>query len=404
MFKSDESINVLIGKNISRTSNVQITDRSATATYIANGEIVVLDETDAVLAPGDTYSDSKYIRIAQGRGATEPLNFSLRIDGAGVTKFSGASYSAAREQITSIGYNGTSGSIDAINANDYKVSVIYKHNKDMWSEQLNKRVYRYTSDLTATQQEIAADLTKQIVADPFKAVIAERLVAGTGATPNAGNYTFTNGSTTITMPLGALSVGAIVRVGITTTSAAYVVVATPTATSAVLDVAYQGATATLAAVAIQTVAIATAWGIRLTGAAIPFEVGLYKYLKAIFEVKIANFGNTPVTTSQESNKGIGAWQSVAELEWFAYGFDGITNRIGHPVPAGRTDVVSGANYDVITIEWANTHKSYPVSGVKPAKNLLYIFIVDGAAQTTNVLAQLNPWMASVPGAFDTVTV
>ncbi len=404
MFKSDESINVLIGKNISRTSNVQITDRSATATYIANGEIVVLDETDAVLAPGDTYSDSKYIRIAQGRGATEPLNFSLRIDGAGVTKFSGASYSAAQEQITSIGYNGTSGSIDAINANDYKVSVIYKHNKDMWSEQLNKRVYRYTSDLTATQQEIAADLTKQIVADPFKAVIAERLVDGT-FTALSNNATVTNGATLVTSNAHGLSVGSVVRIdGTTGTTPAYVVASVPTANTFHLDVPYQGASGTVLAANIGAMSAITAWGIRLTGAAIPFEVGLYKYLKAIFEVKITNFGNTPVTTSQESNKGIGAWQSVAELEWFAYGFDGITNRIGHPVPAGRTDVVSGANYDVITIEWVNTHKSYPVSGVKPAKNLLYIFIVENAAQTTDVLAQLNPWMASVPGAFATVTV
>jgi hypothetical protein len=403
MFKSDQTINVLIGKNIARTTNVQISNKTA-STYIANGEIVVLNELDGVLNPGDTYSDSKYIRIVQGRGVNEPLNFSLRIDGAGVLKYSGASYTASQEQISYIGYNGTSGSIDAINGNDYKLSIVYKHNKDMWSEQLNKRVYRYTSDSTATQAEVATEFTKLIIDDSFNLVTPERVVAGTVSTPTGGNYVFTQGSKTITMPSGALTAGTVLRVGTTTTSPVYIVTATPTATTAVLDVPYQGPSATITHLNLQIVSAPTSWGIKLTSKPLDFEVGMFKYLKVIFEPILSNFGSTSLTTTQNSNKGIGEWQSVAELEWFAYGFDGITNRIGHPIPAGRSDVIQGANYDVITIEWVNKHKQYAVSGDKPARNLLYLFIVDGASQTTNVLAQLNPWMASVPGSFATVTV
>jgi hypothetical protein len=403
MFKSDQTINVLIGKNIARTSNVQITNKSA-ANYIANGEIVVLDELDRVLNPGSTYSDSKYIRIVQGRGPNEPLNFSLRIDGSGVIKYSGASYTASQEQISYIGFNGVSGSIDAINSNDYKLSIVYKHNKDMWSEQLNKRVYRYTSDSTATQAEIATEFTKLIINDSFNLVTPERVVAGAGVTPAAGTYTFTQGSKNVTMPSAtALTVGTVLRVGTTTTSPVYIV-ANVIGTTAVLDVPYQGPSVNIAAANLQTVAAPTAWGIKLTSKPLDFEVGMFKYLKVIFEPLLSNFGSTNLTTAQNSSKGIGEWQSVAELEWFAYGFDGITNRIGHPVPAGRSDVVQNANYDVITIEWVNKHKQYAVSGDKPARNLLYIFIEDNAAQTSAVLAQLNPWMASVPGNFATVTV
>src|SRR6056297_1551278 len=61
---------VLIGKLIDRTSSVQITDPTTTATYIAEGEAVVLDKDKNLLSAGAVISDTDTIYIAVGTGDT----------------------------------------------------------------------------------------------------------------------------------------------------------------------------------------------------------------------------------------------------------------------------------------------------------------------------------------------
>jgi len=78
-FDNEEDVEVLIGKDIARTASVQITDPATVATYIADGEILILDQNDAPLTPGDTVLDSPTIKIVQGRGTVqERLLFSQK--------------------------------------------------------------------------------------------------------------------------------------------------------------------------------------------------------------------------------------------------------------------------------------------------------------------------------------
>ena len=102
--------------------------------------------------------------------------------------------------------------------------------------------------------------------------------------------------------------------------------------------------------------------------------------------------------------GRGTFEQIAELEYFAQGFDGIIDRVGDSSPALRVDATDGETYDVLGIKWFDTSDQNIISGTKPSANECLIALPDGAAQMTNLLAQLNPWMASLPRAFNAVVV
>jgi hypothetical protein len=401
MFTSKNTINTLIGKSIARTSSVQITDPSATSTYIADGEIVVLDENDAPIA-APTLSTSRYIKLVQRSG--DDLVFSARIDGANVFRYTGKAYSAPREQVSYVGFNGTTGDIQAISLNNYKLTLSYKHDKDKYSEQLNYKSYFYLAPNSVTSSMVAAEFTYQIANDVSADVIAERVAAGTGATPGAGNYVFVKGSNVITMPTSALAAGDIVRVGTTATDAVYIVTEVLTTTTAKLDVAFQGTSVTLAAAAIETVASVTAWGIKLTGRPLVFRLGLFKFNKVSFEALLSNFGTTIYTLATTPTKGSGAYEDVAELEWFALGFEGAVDRTSYARPESREDATPGTTYRVFAIDWFDTSDSYAISGTKPSENTLYVFVASGSNQTTQIKTALDTYMASTPRAFANVTV
>ena len=61
-------------------------------------------------------------------------------------------------------------------------------------------------------------------------------------------------------------------------------------------------------------------------------------------------------------------------------------------------------YDILALEYFDTSEDYAVSGTKPAKSLLYIALPEDASQATNVLAQLNPWIATTVRPFAALSV
>lgn len=411
MFKSDNSINVLIGKSISRTGSVQISDSTA-STYIADGEIVVLDSGDNALVAGQTISDSEVISIVQGRGTSNPVQKSMKVTGRNVRKYSGKSYVAPQEQISYIGYNSSSGNITATSLNKYILRLYFKYDKEMWSQQVFQRYYEYDSDSSATSLEVAENFVEKLIGDTAVStdVKAEMVTDGTFTVlGGASTLAVTNGSATATASAAGHNLVAddLVRIGGTGASTPVYRVASVSGTTITLAWAYQGTTATVANANVGEMSVVTSYGIKLTGKAFTFTIpyaGLFRYQKVAFDLSIKNFGTTAITLSQEAGRGNGTAEEVAELEWFAQGFDGIRNRSSHPIPSGAQDAVASTNYDTIIIEHFNNEDVGVVSGNKPSPSLIYIFIVDGAAQTTNVLAQLNPYMASTPIAFSAVAV
>jgi hypothetical protein len=329
MFKSDNSTNILIGKDLARTSSVQAIDGAAAA-YIANGEILVLDELHAPLTAGDDIGDSPIIYVVQGRGGVNGANglkWSTPIDGRNVVRATALSYAAPVAQVTHIGNVGAGAlAIDVLPFTDYKLTIRYTHDDEMYSEQSNKRVFYYTTGASDTQLTIATAFVTAINAEDFYNATA--LVVNNGA-----NY-----------------------------------------------------------------------GIRLTGGALDFELGTFPYNVMTFDVQLSGFGVTPVTYTTAANLGSGTYEQIAELEWFCNGFNGVINRVHFPAPTGTQDATSGVTYDILAIEYFDSSENYAVSGTKPAKKLLYIALPVNASQTTQVLAQLNPWLASTPRQFAALSV
>jgi hypothetical protein len=323
MNKSDNTTRLLIGKDISRTAGLQVQDNSL-STFIADGEIVVLSDSGLPLLPGATFTDSPFITIVQGRGgqnSLQPMVSSIKIDGSTIANSNGTSYRASAEQQSFVGYNTvtTAGSIDAQPFTTYKLTVNYKHDKEMFSEQLLKRVYTYATGSTATQLDIATQLAALITAEEMHGVTAT--VVNSGAD----------------------------------------------------------------------------YGIRLDGQALDQELPRFKWNVMMFEVSLGTgFGATTLTDPEvTADKGSGKSEQVGELEWFCNGFDGIINRVNFPAPTSKADTVAGETYDMISIESYDVSENYVISGTKPAKALTVIALPDTANQTADVLAQLNPWLASV---------
>lgn len=419
MRNAENTEQILIGKSISRTASVNVLDVNS-ASYLADGEIVVLDENDTPLVGGTTYPASRYIKIVQRSGATASsaqLVQSARIDGNNIISFRGLSYQAPQEQITYIGYDGTSGAIDATSVSDYVVRITTKHDKDMWSQQSNTRIERYTPVVNTANTDIADYFAVRYANDQFlnTEMTVERISnnAGTVTPAGVGTLTWTKGSKIMTTsgvtPATTSPVGSYIRLGLGTNDAIYKVVAVSNADQTItVDEPVQQASGSLTVGLASYMSLATAQssdlGIKFTGIAQSFLVLKYPYVKVKFDITLSGFGSTTITRYQESKPGSGTSEQISTIEKFDIGFEGAVDRFGDSAPIGRNDTVSGANYDVIVIEYYGNYDVHTVSGAKPARAVLNLAFVDGAAQVTNVLAQLNPWMASLPKNFTPVSV
>ncbi len=376
MFGTDNTIKVLIGKDINITATGSADPQSAS--FIADGEVGILTENtsgEEELYPAGVASDRQYLRIVQRSG--DNIHYSPRIKVANIVKTSNVASAAPVEQVDYIGYNTSTGSIEELSNNQYMLHITYRHDDKIWSEQLNKRTYVYYSDTTATQLEIAKDFVQKINLDGYSAVKAEMITNGT-FTAASQNCTVYNGSNSIVFaaaPAAPPVQGTLVRIGGTTAAAAvYVVTAVISATVYELNTPYQGTSGTVLAANIGIMTAITAYGIRLTGESLTYKSkGLIPYNKVKFETAIANFGSTTITNATALVFGHGTGYQVADLEWFALGGDGIRNFMHHPIPEGRTDAVTSAYYKTISIEYYNNDDQYVISGTKPSKALVYVF-------------------------------
>ena len=416
MNRADNSLSVLIGKSVARTASVQITDPSTTATYIASGEILVLDESGNVLTAGQTVSDTKSIKIVQGDGSSNPLVMTSMMKGMNITSVKNASYTAPQEEIQYIGYNGASGSIDLLNDNRYIIRIMYKHDVALFSEHAKILHQEYVSDSTATQSEIAAGFAQKY-AQSYPAtnldVKVERVCDGTFTVwTNAVTAAVSYGSVTVTASAANHGVvaGNVVRIGNTLSTTGVYVVTAVSGVTITLDSAYQGASnATVANANLGVMSAITAWGLKFTGKPFTFTsatVGRFPYQKVNFDLTIAAFGATGITLGQNMSRGNGTFEEVAELEYFSLGFEGWTaNRNAIPyTPQPRANATSGTIYNVITFKAYDSSDYSPVSGIRPSPFEVKLFLPVGASQTTQLKAQLNPWIASLPSSFNALTI
>jgi len=413
MFKSEQSFNVLIGKNIASAAT-QYTNPSA-AGYIADGEILVIGANGALLTAGNTISTSPSIQFVQRSGSN--LIFSSIIDGTKVTKYSGAGPVQARQQIISVGYNGTTGSIDLSTASKlFKIS--YKHNQLVWSEQVFKRVYETSG---STQAKVASDISEQInfmslpalngvysTGDYVSAVMLCNH-AGAAITGTATTLTVTKGSNTAVMNnTHNLTSGDYVRIGGTSTIDPVYRVQSVNGNTITLGSPYQSSSGAIAIASVEIITAAqastAAFGFKLTGLPLTWSINPAannRYEIVSFDVHPGTgWGSTTITNVQDPILGSGLLPQVTEIEWFALGFEGLQSRYNIPLPTGRRDAVD-PQYYTIYLEYDIPSVS-AITGDVSAKQGLYIFVSKPAAQLPTLRAITNPWMASTPKAFPAI--
>ena len=388
---------VQIAKKLARTATLQVVDPSG-ANYLADGETAVTDESGRIVLTNATAAVAgKKIQVCQRSG--DNIFWSGVLDGSNLKSFLGGAPITAVEQVTNVGYNGTSGSIDTINNNEYLMRVIRYDNQSVFANKQMMKFGAYTSDAAATQQEVADGLAISLIAnfkrEPEKAIKFERLcdAAGVVATVATGTITFVNGSDLVATagatPATDYAVGGQIRFGTAVTDIVYTVKAVDnTAQTITLDTPYQGASGTLTAANQRKItpvqAAAAVCGLKLTGLPLKFERGVFKYGKSRFEVTLSGMGSTSLAFTTPASEGSGTYESVAEYEWFSSeGVHGKIERLGTPPPTFKQDAVAGIPYGTLYIEVSDTSGDGTIQGVKPSPIQLYIFMdKTGAAYGT----------------------
>jgi hypothetical protein len=347
-------------------TNVEANNTGTSLPTIINGDMLILNRAFSNLTGTPTITsavDNDLIYIAQGIAASKAI-LSLPIALKHVTSVKRASYVAPAEQVSHIGYNGTSGTITPENSTEYSLIIQLKDDQRVMVNRPSRQVFSYTSDSTATAEEIATSFARKINVDRYIStyVKAEAVSDGT-ATASGQTATVTNGSKTVSYG-GAVTIasGAYVYLA----GATYKVATGVTAgTSITLDAAYQGTTGTIASGTTYAsnngvlTAIANA-GIKLTGKSIAYN-GIDKYQKVIFETSLFTDSNTATVTATTAMAfGTGFWQQVRDMEYDAQGYLGVTNRtlfpsgnLGSGTPATRA--VDGTLYNLLVIEHFDEH-------------------------------------------------
>lgn len=385
-----------------------------------------------------------YIRFVKLTAQGELL-YGARIYGKDVKKVSTKAGVAPSEQIWYIGYNGSTGSLDVSQANDFILTIAYDHDDMFWSEQKMRNAYDYYS-ASPTQMGLAQNMTAAInfketqstMNGTGRMVRAEIVSDGTAAVVTDGTQTqdaivvrdsaiiqlVDTGTTT---PGNTAGIAASCPVGTILNIAGIKYVVTAVSTNQVtLHTPYQGASATVTGgttVASQfcKMSAISNVGIKITGQALTWRKDFFKFMKVKFHFDLQGFGATVITKSQESSKGIGYWSEVAEYESFASGNKGALNRTVIPLPIGLNEVPAtlpafsgagsglGANYNVWTIESEDSQNYSPITGTAPMKIQTFVFFPDGTqgdAQQADLVNNsnwnLDAWFTSAGFTLATV--
>jgi len=395
MFKTDNSLHVFVGPN-STTENAAFQDDVTASAATGSGSIFVVHQDgsapDGALVAGDLF------KVGQ-KHADGSVNFSplLKYDDCSIV---GKATVARTEQSSVFGWNGTSGSIDAINSNRYTVRVNFKNNVDMYSQQSDLHFFEYVSDASATQLEVADNIVQQMVkAEKFNGLLLGKkrgsvkvsLLSAAAVTEDvaasSGTAAFVNGSKSVTIGnTPAFAVGDYISAAADDATPRYKVVAI-SGNVATLAIPYAEATETVADGTAKYIAAATmaaaAAGIKITSLEQEWKLGRLTDTQVTFEVSLDGWGATTAVADTAAVKGSGHGKEVAELEWFGKGSQGAPYRTG--IISNETDITlyasKDASYDIVEIDGTIADPKYAVAGSGVGRCQIVVALVDDVHQT-----------------------
>jgi len=330
----------LIGKEISRTSSPVL---SGASQNLATGEVFVLDKNKNILAAGATVADTDTIYIAVATADTQAYSLP---DGTAITGEQKLLCSEPIEGSHVLNYRGLA------------------------------------ADSAATEQVVTIDLD---TATSFASVVGTEYairVVYKDINEHPGQFTQTfrvTATTTDPADLTDAFVAEINKIGPSGTYESRV-----TASNSSDDLVLTGKV--------------------VTDNASSDEIDEYSQVE--FEVSLftENFDDAAITYTTTPEPGNGNPKLIRDKEKHARAFEGVTNITQFPVIKPDMRVEMTKWYDSIIIEHDREYVSADNQYKKEAPLTTEIFIPSGSGQTTDVLAVLNPWMASTPRAFGNVTV
>lgn len=403
--KSDNVFAAIVSDVDIATSTLPASGVVVTNANLSAGAVVLVDVGMRRRVIGDIATGDAY-RIVQGLGSAKPLMISPVIT-KGTEKITSQKFVSSVQQVTVIGYNGTTGNLPAANSTDYFIKVRRNDNNGRDNSQPTSIFAGpIKTDATATVIEtafgLAENLVKNISVEPVgnKYLDVEVLSNGSIAIVTDGTHQdaiVVNGSRTVTLvdtggttPGGGaatnLSAGGFVNLAGVTYK-----VESIKAGSMVLTTPYVGASAqitkgTTLATQFGVVTSITSAGIRLTGKENAFSTSHWRnYYVNRFTATCSDTA-TLITSVTGAKTGTGMWEQVAMDEFMNWGFEG-QGTIGTPptiresavkIPGTGSVTALTAKYSIINIAWTED-VSYLTSSAKAEGNvLIYLNLADSS--------------------------
>jgi hypothetical protein len=360
----------------------------ASTTTVANGAIALVDAGNVVLdnTSYGNLADTDTVRVVQNIAGE--LVFTAAFTKGAILSTTVAQYVAPVQQITRIGYNGTTGSLPTTTSETSFYIKIRKNDLDAANRsQPNSLFAQFKTDATGSQEELALGLVKNGVKNMSTQpegnngyLRFEALCDEAGATDGtATTIDIDYGSKTGTLNAGATTfvVGDLLRIGGGAVTDPVYKITALVGTTVTLDIAYQGASGTGITIEYITAALAAAaeFGVQLRGVASDFDVDAFRNYYANRFTATFSDASTLNTHVQGANDGNGTWQQVAMDEYMSMGNQGENSQLGVPPRKRTASVVTDGEYDAIMFDVKEDINGL-VSAEKADANIL-VYVEDG---------------------------
>ncbi len=383
----------------------QTTGLSARATSIGSlltGEIGIFTPEGVQVTEATAITSASAEFVIAAKLADGTIQVSPKYKKADIVKATRKVYTAGTVQTDYIGYNGTSGSIDVINSNLYKINIQVQELLRSNSDGRKVKFGVYTSTASATQAEIGAGLLKSLINNfdrEFEkfikfSMLADHAGASVGAAAdtvvgNEGSTKVVITDTGANATVIALAVGDYFRAGTAVTDPVYKIVGSTVGTGGgtlTLDVPLQAAVNLVGNTAeyITAAQMATAnCGIKMLGQTLSFKAGKFNDEVAMWETQLVGFEDTTETfKSTAATRGTGTVNQLKQQEWFFQSNEG--ESFVEPFSttfAKRTNTdsaVAGGGYDLISLQFETKNVVAFEQPVSPQSIVLAIPATPGA--------------------------
>ena len=377
--------------------------------------VVITNMSNEVLntAASGAYDPTLYdkVKIIKDRGADLPLQ-QVVLTRDQIIAASSVAGRLASEQVSYVGYNGTSGTVDATVNNFFIIKLEHTPNAFLYGKRPASYKYgTYQSGASASALSNATGLINSLIAN-FRAnrttdwrvkseLVASDTTTAFGAT-TATSMLFTKYSKAVTVTTGAggvtIAAGTYLRIGTTsgTTAPIYkvatgAVIGASTTGTIILENVYQGDTATITVAGGVTYATTLTGniGIKITGIKQKYDVNRWRqYDKVRFNVFLEGF-DTSVETTTAAFDGVAVYEQVANDEYISWGDEGQVFVDQVPPLFREQDAVVGQQYQPAVISWLDKLPSLIGAGQNKGQAIVYFAGGTGAATYTPTAGQLQ---------------